>query len=548
MKRARAYGGSGLGPTGRNVVVGLAVAMVVGMFVATMQHRGGRARAEASAVARAQSLSDTVLALELTAEDVARPVGDARYKDLSAVVTDRVLGADVVAVSILRRDGTVVFSSERDLLGVELTEERAALEHVFEGEVRSEVAAGASGEDLETLVPVRLKEGGPVEAVAQVIQDRAAILADASGPWPALQVGFGVVLLGCIVAVGLWVGRSGPAAANRGFAARPGGFAGGPQLSFDAGLLRQAEERARQAESAHKAVSEQLSRAQDAVREMDAAKHVAEERVRAVEERARAAEELTRSSEAALKTARERLGRLEDGLKEAEAAKDTLAAELERERVRPEPGEELRLALQRTLDLEAQVTAAEEKSTAIEQRAVRAEQRVRELDGMTQSAEVALRMANQKSAQLEARLKDAELGAKEAKERLGQTEAEKRSADERTRQSEEQRAEADARIEELRRRSSEAESERRRLEGELAQSVARLREMAERSQTAEAANRSLTEQLREALAAREEPRVIEVDEATAAGQAEADEEPTIVWEPSPERQFVQELRQLARDD
>lgn len=541
MKRVRAFGGSGLGPTGRIVVLGLAVAMVVGMFVATMQHRSGRARAEASAAARAESLSDTFLAAELTADDVARPVGDARYRDLSAVVADRVLGADVVTVSILRRDGTVVFSSDRDLLGVELTEEHAALEHVFEGEVRSEVADGASGEVLETLVPLRLKEGGPVEAAAQVVQDRTAILAAGSGPWPALQVGFGIILLGCIVAAGLSAGRSGQTAADRGFATEPGRFAGRPQLSFDASLLRQADERARQAESAHKAVSEQLSRAQETVRGMEAAKHAAEERARMVEERARAAEALTRSSEAALKTARERLGRLEDGLKEAEATKDSLAAELERERVRPEPSEELRLALQRTRDLEAEVIAAEEEAAEIEQRAVRAEQRVRELDGMTQSAEVALKMAKQKSAQLEARLKEAEATHRslegQAEERLREGEC-----------LEGQRAEADARIEELRGRLSDAESERRRLEGELARSVARLREMAERAQAVEAANRLLNEQLTKARAAREEPRVIEVDEATAAGEGEAAEEPTIVWEPSPERQFVQELRQLARDD
>lgn len=541
MKRARAFGGSGLGPTGRMVVLGLAVAMVVGMFVATMQHRSGRARAEGVAVARAQSLSDTFLAPELTAEDVARPVGDARYRDLSALVADRVLEADVVALSILRRDGTVVFSSDRDLLGVELTEEHAALEHVFEGEVRSEVADGASGEVLETLVPLRLKEGGPVEAVAQVVQDRTAILAAASGPWPALQVGFGIVLLGCIVAAGLSAGRSGQTAADRGSATGPGGFAGRPQLSFDASLLRQADERARQAESAHKAVSEQLSRAQETVRGMEAAKHAAEERARMVEERARAAEALTRSSEAALKTARERLGRLEDGLKEAEATKDTLAAELERERVRPEPSEELRLALQRTRDLEAEVIAAEEEAAEIEQRAVRAEQRVRELDGMTQSAEVALKMAKQKSAQLEARLKEAEATHRSLE---GQAEERLREGE----RLEGQRAEADARIEELRGRLSDAESERRRLEGELARSVARLREMAERAQAVEAANRLLNEQLTKARAAREEPRVIEVDEATAAGEGEAAEEPTIVWEPSPERQFVQELRQLARDD
>lgn len=545
MKRVRALGGSGLGPTGRIVVLGLAVAMVVGMFVATMQHRSGRARAEASAAAEAESLSDTFLAPELTADDVARPVGDARYRDLSAVVADRVLGAGVVAVSILRRDGTVVFSSHRDLLGVELTEERAVLEHVFEGEARSEVADGDSGEVLETLVPVRLKEGGPVEAVVQVVQDRAAILAAASGPWPALQVGFGIVLLGCIVGAGLPVGRSGQAAADRGFATRPGGFAGRPQLSFDASLLRQADERARQAESAHKAVSEQLSRAQETVREMEAAKHAAEERARTVEERARAAEALTRSSEAALKTARERLGRLEDGLKEAEATKDTLAVELERERVRPEPSEELRLALQRTRDLEGEVIAAEEKAAEIEQRAVRAGQRVRELDGMTQSAEVALKMAKQKSAQLEARLKEAEATHRSLE---GQAEERLREGERLASDGEGQRAEADARMQELRGRLSDAESERRRLEGELAQSVARLREMAERAQAVEAANRLLNEQLSKARSAREEPRVIEVDEATAAGEAEAAEEPTIVWEPSPERRFAQELRQLARDD
>src|SRR5205823_5591823 len=126
-------------------------------------------QAEASARDHARFVTDSVLGPALVPGDVVRPfhLPDARYRAIRRIVEARILHATfpVVRVKVWRRDGTVLFSESRDLVGRRF-EVDDDLEAAFRGEVEADVTdlskpenvaeRGLASKLFETYVPLHV--------------------------------------------------------------------------------------------------------------------------------------------------------------------------------------------------------------------------------------------------------------------------------------------------------------------------------------------------------------------------------------------------------
>ncbi len=434
------------GSVRRIVVLALAVVMAIGIAVSAVQQRSARGRQEEAAASRARLVTDTVIAPTLTDDDLAGPVTAERYEELAAVVRSRILVEGTVSLTILRRDATVVFATQQDLVGQKLTEEKEALKPVLEGaqQVRISGPAGSSTQIFETLVPLHLKAGGPVVGVVEVSQDYTLILAAASRPWQPLEIGFAAALLLCLIALPI---------VSRAPKRKPGNEDWLPKASQPSdeastelqGKLRQALEQARQADAAYRTVSDQLRKGEERIREAEAEQRSAADEVRQAEERSRANEQRFKSAEAALKAARERLGQLEEKLKTAAHAPAADAGA---------PAGDPALK-ERLSDTEEQFGKALEQlreGEVVKQSLV---DQARQSEERAQAAAAELQVATQRLAELEARVKE--------------TEAAKQALAEQAEQAEERGAGAGELIEQLEQRAAESDAERQRLAQQLEQ-------------------------------------------------------------------------------
>ncbi len=440
---------------GRKVgVVALAVLLAAGIAFSAVRQRGARAQEEAAAVSHARLVTDTILAPELTPEDMAGPVEGDRYGQLATLVTSRILTTETIGVTILNPDATVVFSNDAALIGQDLIERQEQLRPVLEGSITTGVVDSATGQAFVTSVPLRLKGEGAPAGIAEISQSYAAILATASRPWRTVEIAFAGALLLCLIAMPLAF-RSPVKKAQedeRGPEPAGGGY-------HDDGGLRQAQERARQADAAYRAVAEQLKQAQDRLRELELGHGSAPDDVRIAEERARESEQRARSTEAALRAARERLAKLEERLQAAGSAPVQASPQAGgedpelRERLRDAEGE-----FQRALD---QLRVAESVKQSLVDQARRAEERA-----------------------VEAERRARELEAAYAAHADPVDAAEQQPGD-------------GPRVADLERRLAEADAERQRHEEELAQEHERLVEAEERAALSETAYQSVAEELKE---------------------------------------------------
>lgn len=478
MSAARATTGLLQGRARRVAVVGLSVVFASGIAVSAIGQRRAQTRGEAAAASHAQLLAGSVLAPALTPADVARPVNGPREQKLDALVTNRILSAGAVAVTIVRPDGTVVFSTNEALAGRKFPAERSHLRPVLAGASQSRVAddPSGSGQVYETFVSLRPGGSGPVPAVAEIVQDYAPILAAASRPWQTLEIGFAIALLLCLIGIPLAFRPPAPRAGNSDWLPKAGGLDDdGPPVE---GRLRQIAEQARQADAAYRTVSEQLKKSDEKLQDTGAALQSALEQSRSAEERAKAASQRLQSTESALKAARERLGQLDERVRKAEAA----------------------TVIAKERSLEAGVDAdLDERPGSVEEELRRAREQLRETEAARRSLIDQARKAEQRAARAEA---DA-LAA--LAEQAGTAEDRDAGADARVGELEGRLAELDGRLagaererERLESEDARLEAERERQEAELSQARQRLRDVTEELQEAVAERGSLAEELRRA--------------------------------------------------
>ncbi|MGZ8624344.1 MAG: hypothetical protein ACXWYQ_09310, partial [Actinomycetota bacterium] len=179
---------------------GLAALCIVLFMVTREQERAALTERVDAAERRALLYGDTVLHHALDARDVSTPLAGTAYRNLQAVVQDRVFDDPLVArVRLWSPDGTLLFStavSERGKIGRLRVNEDPAITAAAGGAVTSRLATvpfatsggdAASTELFETFVPLRVTDRTDVLGAVQIDQYFDAVRSAAAGPWQAVQ-------------------------------------------------------------------------------------------------------------------------------------------------------------------------------------------------------------------------------------------------------------------------------------------------------------------------------------------------------------------------
>jgi hypothetical protein len=185
----------------RIALIGVAVALVLSMGITYLIGASKLSAAEASASDAARILVQEDLATTFTGADLTAPVTDARARQLDTLIDATILDGEIDAVTIWATGGTIVYSSDPDLIGIRLPEERFRLRTILKDGTGSTVQDGM----FSTRVPLA-PEGTDESAVAQLDTTYAQIWA-AAKPWRTASVALGLVLVAVLFAIYL-VSRS----------------------------------------------------------------------------------------------------------------------------------------------------------------------------------------------------------------------------------------------------------------------------------------------------------------------------------------------------
>ncbi len=213
----------------------LTIVCLVAVLVARQQQAQGLQRKADAAQERAIRFTENVLADQLDAKRVAKPIDRSGY---DALVSDLKHGLfndqRVVRVRVWREDGSLLIftTDDRSRIGV-LTSDDPSLSSAFNGELVSTVVTESFAPDEQTtpepttlystLIPLRATDKADVFGVVQIDNDYALMVEAASHPWSQMQIAFAIVAILCLV-MGLvslaWSHRKEPAVLDE-----PAGFA-----------------------------------------------------------------------------------------------------------------------------------------------------------------------------------------------------------------------------------------------------------------------------------------------------------------------------------
>lgn len=172
----------------RFAVTSFIVFGLIGVGIGALRAGDLRTRSEEAATVRAELIAESVIAPLLVPEDLRGPIRGVRYQVLDRAIHEFAMDdAGVERVKIWNVDGMVVFSNDREQVGLRPEMEEDLLE-AFEGEVASEISDLSEAENVseraladqlfETYVPVHLPGDGEsteATAVIEVYQDYSAI-------------------------------------------------------------------------------------------------------------------------------------------------------------------------------------------------------------------------------------------------------------------------------------------------------------------------------------------------------------------------------------
>jgi hypothetical protein len=307
----------------RNLLIGVAVLLVVG--IAGSVYMGARARNTAikTTVDQATEIADNSLGLVFRPEDLAAPVPSSRATDLTtkinSVVTDP---SSFDSVTLWSQDGQILYSTN-GRIGNSLDGERDTIREALRGKAQTSTDGG----EFSVMIPLQL-HSGVGEPTAVEMTTAATPITSASGPWNTNGVFLAMVL--AIVAFLLFrmtrpAASAHPGAATRQMAPQPAPVAApaatrpitvpSPGLREESEARRQAEDRARAAEERLGVLQDQyrktlddLRAAERRVQEQAVASRPdprAQEELAATEQRARDYELKARELESKLRTLEE---------------------------------------------------------------------------------------------------------------------------------------------------------------------------------------------------------------------------------------------------
>jgi signal transduction histidine kinase len=192
----------------RFAVTSFVVFGLIGVGIGALRAGDLRTRSEQAATVRAELIAESVIAPLLVPEDLVGPIRGMRYQFLDRAIHEFAMDdAGVERIKIWNVDGMVVFSNDREQVGLRPEMEEDLLE-AFEGEVASEISDLSEAENVseraladqlfETYVPVHLpRDGDPNEATAviEVYQDYTTIQLEIDHLNDTLKISLGVGLL-----------------------------------------------------------------------------------------------------------------------------------------------------------------------------------------------------------------------------------------------------------------------------------------------------------------------------------------------------------------
>jgi len=149
-----------------SVALGIASAVIL-----VVVHHFALSQAERSAARHAGFMASAVFQREVDAEDLEAPVPAGRRRELDSLLRSYGVGKGIMALSLVRRDGLVTYSTDHRLIGTTastpLTAEAAAGTIVSRVSTADARAGAAHGKTLETYAPVGPNSAGGAALIAQ---------------------------------------------------------------------------------------------------------------------------------------------------------------------------------------------------------------------------------------------------------------------------------------------------------------------------------------------------------------------------------------------
>jgi diguanylate cyclase (GGDEF)-like protein len=174
-----------------SVALGLASAVIL-----VVVHHFALSQAERGAARHAGLMASAVFQRAVDAKDLKSPVSPGRRQQLDAVLRAYGIDRGIVALSLVRRDGVVTYSTDHRLIGTTasatLATEAAAGTIVSSTSAAGPVSARKSGKTLETYAPVGPRSFGGAALIAQSYEQ---IASEAR----SLQLRVGIVLEALLV-------------------------------------------------------------------------------------------------------------------------------------------------------------------------------------------------------------------------------------------------------------------------------------------------------------------------------------------------------------
>jgi hypothetical protein len=188
----------------------LTVVCLVAVLVARQQQTQGLQRKVDAAQERAVRFTQNVLADQLDAQRVARPIARSGYDEILAELKHGLFNDQrVIRVRVWRADGLLVFTTDhRSEIGVTSSDD-ADLRAALRGDLVNVVVNESFAPDdsttpepttlLSTLIPLRTSDKSDVFGVVQIDNDYEIMVDASSHPWEQMQVAFAIVALLCLV-------------------------------------------------------------------------------------------------------------------------------------------------------------------------------------------------------------------------------------------------------------------------------------------------------------------------------------------------------------
>lgn len=251
----------------RTLLLALAALLAVGAMGSILMGTRAVDQAKQSAVDQARTIVENSLPLALSPADVSSPASVSKADTITAKITPVLLDPTPWDdVAIWSTDGTIVYSTDRSLIGQRPEEARASVRDATE---RGTISAEQRDGMFSVLVPLRLRSDGGISAAVQLARSDDPI-ADAGRPWRYNAV---LMIIGLIIALVLLyrvMRLSNSATANSSFLpsrdrVAPGSTGPAPRpievpspgLREEADARRKAEERASAAEQRLNVIQEQ---------------------------------------------------------------------------------------------------------------------------------------------------------------------------------------------------------------------------------------------------------------------------------------------------